>query len=272
MDKCIRAILIIVGLLSLILTVGLYVQFPLIKDIWPWADPVLMHCFLAAITASIAASLLWIGFSGELAAATGGAINLTVFYSGLAFSLFLLSQQSGDQRLLIGVLLGLAGAIISLGMYVWFRHYTMHDHRPMPRPVYISFGVFSGGLVLVGSAILLRLPNIFAWSLAPTSAALIGWFFLGAACYFIYGMLHPYWPYACGQLWAFLAYDLVLILPFLQRFAFVGPAQLPSLVINTLVLIYSGMLAIYYLLLAKETGLLRHRPVKHIGSSGVTSG
>jgi len=108
-------------------------------------------------------------------------------------------------------------------------------------------------LVLVGSGILLHIPNVFAWKLQPTSSALLGWFFLGAACYFLYGLVHPSWQKACGQLWAFLAYDLVLIVPYLLHFALVRPGQLPSLLINTLVMLYSGALAIYYLLVKKET-------------------
>ena len=107
--------------------------------------------------------------------------------------------------------------------------------------------------VLVGAGILLQIPNVFAWKLKPTTSALLGWFFLGAACYFLYGLVHPSWQKACGQLWAFLAYDLVLIVPYLLHFAVARPAQLPSLLINTLVLVYSTALAIYYLLVKQST-------------------
>jgi hypothetical protein len=85
------------------------------------------------------------------------------------------------------------------------------------------------------------------------SSALLGWFYLGAACYFLYGLVHPSWQKACGQLWAFLAYDLVLIVPYLLHFALARPEQLPSLLINTLVLLYSGALAVYYLFVKKAT-------------------
>ena len=73
--------------------------------------------------------------------------------------------------------------------------------------------------------ILLQIPNAFAWKLIPTSSVLIGCFFLAASCYFLYGLLRPSWQNACGQLWAFLAYDLVLIIPFLLRFATVSPER-----------------------------------------------
>ena len=61
------------------------------------------------------------------------------------------------------------------------------------------------------------------------------------------GVFRPKWTNATGQLLAFLAYDLVLIAPFLKHFATVNPAHRPSLVVYTAVLIYSGVLAAYYL-------------------------
>ena len=63
----------------------------------------------------------------------------------------------------------------------------------------------------------------------------------------------PRWQNACGQLWSFLAYDIVLIVPYLFHFATVSSAQLPSLIVNTIILVYSATLALYYLLIRKET-------------------
>jgi len=253
MNKILRIVLTIVGMLSLILAVGFCLRLPWTVRLWPWADSFLPYPFLGSITAATTASLLWIGLSGELRSAAGGALHLTVFYAGLASSLFLLSQHGGDQNLLMGATVCAAGALVSLAMFLWFRRYPLRESRPMPLLVRISFRVFVVVLVLVGSGILLQIPNVFAWKLKPTSSALLGWFFLGAACYFLYGLVHPSWQKACGQLWAFLAYDLVLIVPYLLHFAVARPAQLPSLLINTLVLLYSGALAIYYLLVKKET-------------------
>ena len=182
-----------------------------------------------------------------------------MFYTGLASSLFLLSQQGGDQNLLTGAFVCAAGALVSLILLLWFRRYPRRESRPMPLAVRISFGMFVVVLVLVGSGILLHLPNVFAWKLHPTSSALLGWFFLGTASYFLYGLVHPGWQEAAGQLWAFLAYDLVLIVPYLLHFALVRPERLPSLLVNTLVLLYSAALAIYYLLVMKETRTWRKR-------------
>jgi hypothetical protein len=267
MDKILRAILVIVGMFSLILAAGFCLQLPWAVRLWPWGDSFLPYLFLGSITAAAAASLLWIGLSGELGMIRGGALHLTVFYAGLAASLFLLSQQGTDQNLLIGTFVCAAGALISLAMVLWFSRYPLRDIRPVPLLVRVSFAVFVVVLLLVGIGILLHIPNVFAWELNPTSSVLLGWFFLGAACYFLYGLLRPGWQNSSGQLWAFLAYDLVLIVPYFLHFASASPEQMPSLIINTLVLLYSGALAVYYLLVNKTTrtwGIRGQAPTAHL--------
>jgi hypothetical protein len=251
MKRFYRTAFILLGSASFILTAGFCLHMPLLTDILPPAGSFPIPMFLASITASIGASLLWIGFSGELGAVAGGAIDLAVFYAGL--TIFQLLSARHGQHLLAGVLLCLVALIISLGTFLYFRRYPLEDSRLMPLPVRVSFGVFTLVLLLVGSALLLEVPNVFAWTLDSNSAALIGCFFLGSACYFLYGLLFPQWHNACGQLWSFLAYDLVLIVPFLFHFATVRSTQLPSLIVNTIILVYSGALALYYLLIKKET-------------------
>ena len=241
MNRFYRTAFVIVGSMSFILTVGLCL--PLATGILPRTGSFPIHIFLASITASITASLLWIAFSGELGAVAGGAIDLAVFNTGLTIFL-LLSQRNGSQSLLAGVLLCLLGVIVSVGTFLWFRRYPIEDRRPMPLPIRVSFGVFVVVLLLVGSAMLLQVPNVFAWTLNPMSSALLGCFFLGSSCYFLYGLIFPRWHNACGQLWSFFAYDIVLIGPYLFHFARVSSAQLPSLLFNTIILVYSATLAL----------------------------
>jgi len=151
MNKILRIVLTIVGMLSLILAVGFCLRLPWTVRLWPWADSFLPYPFLGSITAATTASLLWIGLSGELRSAAGGALHLTVFYAGLASSLFLLSQHGGDQNLLMGATVCAAGALVSLAMFLWFRRYPLRESRPMPLLVRISFRVFVVVLVLVGA-------------------------------------------------------------------------------------------------------------------------
>ncbi len=171
-----RTTFVILGSVSFILTFGLCLHVPLVTSLLPRTSSFPTYIFLASITASITASLLWIGFSGELGAVAGGAIDLAVFYAGLTI-FQLLTPQHGSQRLLAGVLLCLAGVIVSLGIFLRFSRYPTEDLRPMPLPVRVSFGVFVVVLILVGSAILLRVPNVFPWTLNPMSSALLGCFF-----------------------------------------------------------------------------------------------
>jgi len=58
---------------------------------------------------------------------------------------------------------------------------------------------------------------------------------------------------AGGQLAGFLAYDIVLIVPFLQRLPTVAPEHRIGLYLYTAVVTYSGLLAIYYLFVHRRT-------------------
>jgi hypothetical protein len=248
MERFYRTSFIILGSMSFILTIGFFFQTPMMTGIVPSTGAFPLHYFLASITASISASLLWIGFSGELGAATGGAIDLAVFYVGLTIFQFRSAHYT-----LASVLLCIVAIIVSLGFFLRFHRYPIEDNRFMPLPVRISFGVFFIVLLLVGSAVLLQVPDVFPWTLNPMSSAIVSCFFLGSSCYFLYGLIFLRWHTASGQLWSFLAYDIILIIPLLLHFATVSSAQIPSLIVNTIFLIYSGALAIYYLLIKKET-------------------
>jgi hypothetical protein len=129
MKRFFRTTFVILGILSFILTIGLWMQMPPVTGILPSTGAFPMHTFLASITAPITASLLWIGFSGELGAAAGGAIDLAVFYTGL--TIFQLHSPQYLSQPLLGVLLCLVGAIVSLGIFLWFRGYPIEDRRPL---------------------------------------------------------------------------------------------------------------------------------------------
>ena len=128
----------------------------------------------------------------------------------------------------------------------------LNDSRPTPLPVRLSFGIFIITLLLAGSALVLRLP-VFPWDLNPNSSVIFGCIFLGDAFYFLHALLRPGWHNALGQLLSFLAYDLVLIVPFVWLFNTVKPDHFISLIVYIAVLVYSGGLAVYYLLIDPQT-------------------
>ncbi len=257
MDRFLRLALVVVGLVSLILALGFSLQLNWATRFWPWPDTPLSYIFLGSIFAAAGTGVLWIGLSGEFAAATGGAINFTIAYIGIALSLFLFYQQKGDPYLLTCTVACVAGAVISAGIFLWFRRYGLRDNQPLPVPVRISFGLFIVMLVFFGVALILQVPNVFPWKLSGQSSVLFGWIFVGSACTFVPALIRPMWHFACGHLIGFLAYDLVLIVPFLLHLSNVIPEQRISLTVYILVLVYSGALAIYYLFLNAQTRLWR---------------
>jgi hypothetical protein len=256
-----RGVLLALGLFSLVAAAGLSLHISPFAALWPLGDASTVDLYLAAYSAAIGVSLLWIGISGELGAAEAGAISLTITYTGLAISLCVLSRGASDPRLPAAALLCIGAAAISAGTTLWLRRYLVRDGQPLHQAVRRSFATFALLLGVVGTAVLLRVPNVFPLTLGPASAALVGCSFLGSAAYFLYGLTFPVWSNAYAQLWGFLAYDLVLIVPFVLRLGIIDSAHLPALLINLAVLVYSGALAVYYLLIAKATRLLVPRTV-----------
>ena len=66
-------------------------------------------------------------------------------------------------------------------------------------------------------------------------------------------MFRPNWHNALGQLLSFLAYDLVLIIPFVGLLDTIEPGRFINLAVYTAVLIYSAGLAVYYLFINPQT-------------------
>jgi hypothetical protein len=251
----IRLLILFLGGLGVILTVGFFWRLPWATRLWPWADSPLSYVWLASICAAIAAPIIWIALSGELGATSGGSLNLLVTAIGATVSL-LFFYPSGDQHSATGLVIVFVISILILaGVTWWASRLPIRDTRPMPRPIFISFIVFALLLIATATGLVLRVPTIFPWALLPETSVLFGWFFAGAAFYFAYGVARPSWHNACGQLLGFLAYDLILIVPFIGHFATVTSDHLLSLSIYVVVLIYSGGLAIYYLFLNKTTWL-----------------
>jgi len=265
MRQAIRFTLVLGGILTLVLAVGFAWQMPWALSLWLWPDGPLSYLFIASMQAAIAAAMIWIGISGELGALPAGALNLVVMMSGLAIYFFQAARYP-DRGYLMEYAIGCGLFVLfNVLLFFWSRSIPIRDPRPTPWPVRISFAVFIVVLVAVGTALILKTPRIFPWPLNPDSSVVFGWMFLGDAFYFLYALLNPRWQYARAQLWSFLAYDLVLIGPFIRRFSTINPALNPeadpalyqdlfnSLTVYTAVLIYSGLLAIYYLLLNAKT-------------------
>jgi hypothetical protein len=251
MQTSVRVALLIFVALGVILGIGFYAQLSWATSLWPWPDSYLSYVFLSSYAIAIAGGVLWVALSGSLGAAKGGLINLGVATAGMAVFSF---QTAQSNQAVLPLAIFCAVALASFVVFFWLiRRAPIQDSRPTPPLVRVSFIVFTVVLVAVGVALILKAPAIFPWSLRAETSVIIGWAFLGAACYFLYGALYARWDNAGGQLLGFLGYDLILIVPFLRHFANVPPGHLPSLIIYVLVLVYSGALAISYLFINRST-------------------
>ena len=249
--KFIRTLTLIGGLFILALAFGFIFRIPLALSIWPWEDGRYSYLFIGSILAAVSAAAIWIGWTGELGALPAGSLN--VFVIALTTSVYFFKLVSQGRSELFGV--GIASVLMTLtsgAAFLWSRRLPLTDPRPTPALVKVSFGIFIAALFLAGGALVLCLP-VFPWDLNPDSSVVFGCIFLGDAFYFLYGLFRPRWGNAFGQLLSFLAYDLVLIVPFVLLFDTVKPERMLNLVVYTVVLVYSGGLAVYYLLIDPQT-------------------
>ena len=238
--------------LACILALGLLTQQRWATGAWPLPAGRLSYVFLASVLAAIAAPMVWVALAGEWGASAGSALFPLILSGALAVHFVRVAGPTAPGALPVGLVCAVL-AINSLLIHVWSRRVPLRDARPTPRPVQWSFAVFVVVLMLSGSALVLARPNIMPWPVRPEASVAFGWVFLGASSAYAYALTHPGWHHARGPLLGFLAYDLVLLPPLLRHFSAVGPELRLSLVIYTAVLIYSALLAIYYLLINRAT-------------------
>ncbi len=252
--RMLRVILVPATLFLFVIVGGFLMQVSWATGLWPWTEGPLSYIFVGSILAAVAVPMLWIAVSGEMAAIRAGAVDLTVMYGGMCIYTVTLTGVQGEPRLWpYQLAFGLAAAA-SIGAFLLARPVPWTDQRMMPRPVRISFGAFAVILIAVATGLVLHV-DIFPWKLGEESSVMFGIIFLGAATYFVYGVLDPHWGNAVGQLAGFLAYDLVLLAPFLGHFGTATGGSLVSLIIYVAFLLYSGVLGSYYLFAAKATRL-----------------
>ena len=252
--KIIRYITVLSGLVILVLAFGFVFQNPIATSLWPWPDGRLAHLFIGSVLAAVSAAAVWIGWTGEFGALPAGSLNVLVIAATTSFYFFKLALQEGRPNMIPLGFMALFMAVASGAAFLWGRRFPLADSRPIPSLVKISFGIFVASLIFAGGALILRMP-IFPWALKPDTSVIFGCIFLGDAFYFLYGLFYPRWHNALGQLLSFLAYDLVLIGPYLLLFKTVKPEYLVNLIVYVAVLMYSGAIAVYYLFVNSQTRL-----------------
>lgn len=238
------------AMLMVALAAGFIGNIPAVTQLWPWPDGRLSYLFVASILAAFGTGSLLIAWTQDWRSAAGGGIALLVGFGGMTATLAGLRMEGTP--ILIGYVVGYALiALQGAALWFWGARNSCLDPRPAPRIVRISTWVFATTLLLVGIALTLRAPTIFPWPLNANSSMLYGWMFLGLSLNYGYVSLGNRWGDAEVSLIGFLAYDLVLIIPFIHHFSHVRPEHLMSLAIYTAVLVYSGALAVYYLFIRR---------------------
>ena len=256
MSRTLRVLLILICVVQLFFAAAFFFQWPLAVSLWPFEGTTpLTYIFIASIFAAAAASTLWPIYTGNYGALAGVGLDYAVILAPMAAYILWLGLAGGDSgKTIYGVICAL-GAVFGLWLFLWSRRLPMADQTtPMPPLVRGSFVVFIAALLFTSARLFLGIPTI-PWPLTPELSVVVGCIFLGAAAYFIYGLLRPRWANAGGQLSGFLAYDLVLIVPFLRALPNVAPEFRTGLLVYTIVVVYSGLLAIYYLFIHRSTRL-----------------
>lgn len=253
MDRMLRVAIAFFGVVALVLALGFFFQLSWATSLWPWPTSRLSNIFLSGILAAIGVPVLWIALTGELAATVGGVFNFVVMFGVMgAFAFRVYATDTNREDLLLFGVVCVVTVLSVVAIALWTRRTPFRQARPAPWPIRASFVLFMVVLLLVGGGLVLGYPNIFPWPLKPEQSVVHGWILLGSATYFIYGLWKPVTSNVKGQLMGFLAYDVVLIVPFMQHFQTVRPDLWINLVAYVAVLVYSAALAAYYLFVRRE--------------------
>ncbi len=248
MNRSVAGLLLGISAIQAVFAVAFVFQIRPLIEVWPFAGTTPMsHIFIGSILAAAAASTAWCVFASSDRALAGLALDYIAIL--VPFAVLLVISAAGGAGLAFASLAVACVAGAAFGVMLLRRalNRPWQDPRPMPRIVRAAFAFFIGALVIVGGLLVAQVPNILPWTVTPELSTLFGIMFLGAAAYFTFSLIEPRWENAGGQLAGFLAYDIVLIIPFLQRLPTIDDQLRLSLVIYTGVLILSGAIAAWFL-------------------------
>ena len=198
--------------------IGLYRNASWATDLWPLPDVRMTYIFLASIVASTAALIIWPLIRDDPGALRAAAFNLSTATPPLGLYLLWLSRD-GDNRDLIapGIAFVLFG-VVWMAIGWWLRTIPVRSTRQLPKFVRIVFVGFCVLLIPLGSALLFQVENVFPWTISPENSTVAGIIFLSAAALFMFILANPLWIYGEAGFASFLAYDLVLAVPYLDFF------------------------------------------------------
>jgi hypothetical protein len=254
-EQGVRRALLLTGVLAGLLAAGYFVQAPWAVDTFPWRETRLSNIFVASILAAVAGAMLWVSLAGRVAGAAGGFLHVATMAAGLAM-VFSARVVDGPRQAVDGYTLGCwLVAASCVAAFAHARRLPAVDTRPVPRSLRIWAVLYILILLPAGAALLAQVPGIMPWPVRPEMSRVCGWVFLSAAWSFVYPLLRPQMEYMWVGLVGFLAYDAVLIMPFLQLLPKVQPALQNSLLLYLTALFVTAAVSLYYLFLSPATRL-----------------
>jgi hypothetical protein len=253
-DGRLRVVLAAIAAAAILLGLGYLLNVPAATATWPFPVTRITYVFLAAVTIAFAVPVAWVAWTGDIAAITGVGLTVAVAY-GL-FSLVVITLIGANAALAVNLVLGAAVAVLGAVGFLIGRRRVPKDPRPTPQWVRAAFVVLAFILLLTGGAMLLRVPNILPWNVDLETQQLVGALFVGDAAYFLYAALRPAWPHAAGAWLAFLAYDVILIIPLVNHFAVVREEHRLGLLLYVAVVATTLVLSLYSLLVDRRTRII----------------
>lgn len=237
-----------------VLAVGFAFEQGWALELWPFGGGQLTHLFVASIFLAAAASTAWCAFHRSTRALAGIALDYLVILAPLGVYSLALALDGAEPRGRLAAfgLACVAGVGAGAALLRIARRAEWRDPRPTPVPVLVAFAVFLVALLIVSTLLIAR-QSVLPWPVTGPQSTAIGLMFLGAAAYFAYGLADRRWENAGGQLAGFLAYDAVLIWPFVDRLSGIAPEFRLELWIYTAVVVGSAAVALVYLALHPAT-------------------
>lgn len=236
--------------LQAVLAFGFVTRAAWVTGLWPWEEGRLSYLFLGSVVAAFAAGGALVAWRQSWRGALPSLIALVAVFGGMAVECARLwlrgAATLGVQALALACLATALGAVV-LGADV---ARLPENQRPLATLPRFSCAVFALALIGAGAALLMGAQNVFPWPLSPQTSRLFGLIFLGLSL--SYGLTALWGGHASAlvALAGFLAYDLILLPPFVAHFASVAPERLLSLTLYVAVLVYSAALATWVLVRA----------------------
>jgi hypothetical protein len=217
-------------------------------------------------------SSLYIGATGKLAPAVTSAINYMLVFGGtgiLYLQLYFQGADSASQPMLIVIgVFSLLVALISIFLFLSVRDIPVSDPTPMPKALRIAVMVITLFVGMTSVSLIVFKINLLPWGGTTLFGLLYGWLFAGTGASLLYGLVRNKWEIVSAQLLAFLAYDIVLIPPFIDFFNKVQADKLPGFIVYFGFVTGSAIVAVYYLFFDRRTCITHFS--KAASSSSVT--